>query len=135
VRRRLLLVVPLALALAACGGGAPKPYAAGPTAACLRQHHFENVSTAEAKVPLLFQTAENGGLIATPPEGGNTLEIGFTASKAGVTDLRKAIRRVASPGLRPHLGDVLSVQRNAVLLWTVAPTAVQQQTVLACLRG
>ncbi|TML89076.1 MAG: hypothetical protein E6G08_06310 [Actinobacteria bacterium] len=132
--RRLLLLVPLALLAAACGQTAAKPFAAGPTASCLRTKGFQ-VSTKDADIGLVASTAANGGLLATPKGGGNTLVLAFAADGKGAGSIEGAFRRFAPKKLRPHLGDVMSAKRNAVLLWTVSPTAEQQATVLACLRS
>jgi hypothetical protein len=130
--RRLLLLAPVACAVAACGSSGSKPFVPDKTATCLRQHHY-TVSTKDSDVSLVFATATNGGLRATPPGGGNTLEIGFGTDAADASKLEAGVRRVAPKRLRPHLGDVMSSKRNAVLLWTVSPTPAQQQTVLGCL--
>jgi hypothetical protein len=131
--RRLLPLVALVLVASACGQQGAKPFLAAPTATCLREQGFR-ASTNDADVSLVFATAANGGLRAVPKGGGNTLEIGFASDGADAVNLQKAIRRVADPKLRPHLPDVMSSKRNAVLLWTVSPTPEQQQTVLGCLR-
>jgi hypothetical protein len=132
--RRLLLLAPLALLAAACGQSAAKPFVADATARCLRDKGFV-VSTNEADLGLLASTAPNGGLRATPKEGGNTLILAFAADGKEAANLQKTFRRFAPTKLRPHLGDVMSAKRNAVLLWTVSPTASQQQTVVDCLRS
>ena len=44
-----------------------------------------------------------------------------------------AFRRFASPHYRRHFADIFELKRNAVLIWTVAPTPVQLQTALGCL--
>ena len=132
--RRLLLLAPLALVAAACGQTAAKPFVAVPTAKCLRDKGFE-VSTKDADLGLVASTAANGGLRATPKGGGNTLILAFAADGKGATSIEGAFRRFAPKKLRPHLGDVMSAKRNAVLLWTVSPTAEQQAAVLACLRS
>ena len=132
--RRLLLLVPLALVAAACGQSAAKPFTAAPTASCLRGKGFQ-VSTNDAEIGLVASTAANGGLRATPKGGGNTLVLAFAADGKGAASIEGAFRRFAPKKLRPHLGDVMSAKRNAVLLWTVSPTAEQQATVLACLRS
>jgi hypothetical protein len=131
--RRLLPLVALVFLVAACGQQSAKPFLAPPTAACLRGQGFR-ASTSDAEVSLVLSTAANGGLRAVPKGGGNTLEIGFASDGADAANLEKAIRRVADPKLRPHLRDVMSSKRNAVLLWTISPTPEQQQTVLGCLR-
>ncbi len=130
--RRLVLLFPLALVVAACGSSGSKPYMPGKTATCLKQHHF-TVSTNDPTLSLVFQTAANGGLVAHPPGGGNVLEIGFGTDAADASKLQSGIRRVAPKRLRPHLADIMTTKRNAVVLWTVSPTPAQQQTVLGCL--
>ena len=131
--RRLLLLAPLALLAAACGQSAAKPFTAVATASCLRDTGFQ-VSTNDAALGLVASSAANGGLRATPKGGGNTLVLAFATDGKEAASLEKAFRRFAPKKLRPHLGDVMSSKRNAVLLWTVSPSAAQQQTVLDCLR-
>ncbi len=132
--RRLLLLAPLAVVAAACGQGAAKPFLPGPTAKCLRQAGF-HVSTSEADVPIVAAAAANGGLRASPKSGGNTLVVAFAADGPDALTVEKSIRRVAPPKLRPHLGDVMTQKRNAVVLWTVSPGPELQQTALGCLRS
>jgi hypothetical protein len=132
--RRLLLLVPLALLAAACGQSTVKPFVAGPTAKCLREKGYQ-VTTGDAEIGLVASTAANGGLRATPKGGGNTLTLAFAADGKDAASIEGAFRRFAPKTLRPHLGDVMSAKRNAVLLWTISPTAEQQATVLACLRS
>jgi hypothetical protein len=127
----LLVLAASLLVLAACGSSGEKSFLPGPTAACLRQHGFD-ASTSQG-VPLVESAAANGGLRASPPEGGNTLVIGFAEDANGATDLRRSIRRLAPPRLRAHLRDIMSSSGNAVLVWTVSPTQEQQQTALGCL--
>jgi hypothetical protein len=132
--RRLLPLVLVAVVAAACGSSEAKPFLPEPTAECLRDTGFK-VSTKEEDVQLVAATAANGGLTATPKGGGNTLTMAFAEDGKDAADVERAIRRVAPPALKPHLGDVMSAKRNAVLLWTVSPSAEQQQTVLDCLRS
>jgi hypothetical protein len=132
--RRLLLLAPLALLAAACGQSASKPFTAAPTATCLKAAGY-TVSTDDADVGLVASSATNGGLRATPKGGGNTLVLAFAADGKDAANIEGAFRRFAPKKLRPHLGDVMSAKRNAVLLWTVSPTPDQQQAVLSCLRS
>jgi hypothetical protein len=132
--RRLLLLAPVALLAAACGQTAAKPFLPGSTGKCLRAAGF-TVSTADADVPLVAAAAANGGLRATPKGGGNTLIMAFAADGKDAANVETSIRRVAPKSLRPHLGDVMSSKRNAVLLWTVSPQPGEQQIVLGCLRS
>ena len=52
---------------------------------------------------------------------------------ASLNEIKRAYRRLAPPRVRRHLRDILSRQRNAILVWTVAPTERQLQTVQKCL--
>lgn len=131
--RRLLLLLPVALVAVACGGAKKAgPYLPGPTAACLRDHGF-TVSTSSKDLELVIATADNGGLHAWHTKAGNQLEIAFMADEPSTRDELKAIRNVAPKRLRPHIADITRVQRNAVLLWTIAPSAQDDQTSLSCL--
>jgi hypothetical protein len=130
--RRLLLLAPLALLVVACGSSGSKPFMPGPTSKCLREHHY-TTSSKDTDVGLIASAAPNGGLRVLPPEGGNTLVVAFGTDATDATSIETAYRRVAPPKLRPHLGDVMTSKRNAVLVWTVSPTPAQQQTVLGCL--
>ena len=134
--RRLLLLVPIGLVAAACGSSssASKPFLPEPTAACLRDQGF-TVSTRPQDLQIVIQLADNGGLVAHTTKNANTLQIAFAAGPKGAVDEFRKIARVAPKQLRLHIRDVASIARNAVLLWTVAPTQKQQQTVLDCLKS
>jgi hypothetical protein len=131
--RRLLLLAPVVVLAVACDQTTVKPFQAAPTAKCLRAAGF-TVSTGEADVGLVAATAANGGLRATPKGGGNTLIMAFAADGKDAANIEQAIRRTAPAALRPHLSDIMTVKQNAVLLWTVTPSAQVQQAVLACLK-
>ena len=134
--RRLLLLVPVGLVAAACGGSSSstEPFLPGPTAACLQKQGF-TVSTRRKDLQFVIQLADNGGLLAYTPQKENTLQIAFASGPKAAVDEFRAIARVAPKQLRLHIRDVASIARNAVLLWTIAPTQKQEQTVLACLSG
>jgi hypothetical protein len=133
VRLVLCLAVVLAFVVAGCGSGAARPFVPDATASCLRQHGFTASTT--AGVPLVASTAANGGLIARPKEGGNTLVIAFGSDTPDATNLEQAFRHVAPPRLRRHIRDVMSSKQNAVLLWTISPTPAQQQAAIGCLQS
>jgi hypothetical protein len=136
VRRILaVLVVVLAAGVAAgCGQKAAKPFLPAPTAECMRAQGF-TVSTRDADVAdVVATTAANGALRATPRGGGNTLILAFAADGQGAEDIEQAYRRFAPASLRPHLDDILSSRRNAVLKWTVSPSSEQQNAATGCLR-
>ena len=134
--RRLLLLVPIGLVAAACGGStsSTKPFLPAPTAACLRTQGF-TVSTRQKDLQFVIALADNGGLLAHTAKNENTLQIAFTNGPRDAVDEFRAIERVAPKELRLHIRDVASIARNAVLLWTIAPTAKQQQTVVDCLKS
>jgi hypothetical protein len=131
--RRLLLLVPLGL-VAACGGtsGPPKPYLPVATAKCLRDKGF-HVSMSSSEVQLVISTAYYGGLRAWHTRAGNQLEIAFTANDRDAVGEFRGIRSVAPKRLKPHIHDVTRIERNAVLLWTIAPSQTDEQDAIACL--
>ena len=120
------------LAASGCGGGGSKPYTATGTAPCLRTKGFTKVTTDPVKTGFIAGFAENGGIRATSPTG-NVVTIAFAADEASAASTRQAFRRHAPPALRPHLNDVMSSQRNAVLVWTVTPDPGQLADADACL--
>ena len=124
------LVVPLVLA--ACGSGSTKPYTAAGTKACLTQKGFTDVTTAASKVGFIAGFADNGGLQARSATG-NVLTIAFTADAGSVGGTEKAFRRAAPASLRPHMGDIMEAQGNAVLVWTVSPTSQELSDAEGCL--
>jgi hypothetical protein len=133
----LLVLGPLALLASACGGGGSSssstaPFALRPTAKCLEGKGYK-VSTKPADLQLVIATADNGGLHAVRHGDTSPLEIAFAANAAGAREELKAIRNVAPKSLRPHIADITRVKRNAVLLWTVAPSQQDEQDALGCL--
>jgi hypothetical protein len=130
---RLVLLVLLAAFIAGCGRTA-KPFQASATADCLRGKGFTVSEQGPVDDPIA-QSAANGALLATPSGGGNTLILSFAADGKRASDIQAAYRRFAPPKVRPHLGDIISTKRNAVLKWTVSPTSDQQAAVLGCLRS
>ena len=109
-------LVLVALLAAGCGARSNAPFTAAGSIACLKSHDFTNVSSSPAKVGFIAGFAENGGVIATSPSN-NTVTIAFGASADDVPDTENAFRRAAPPRLRPHIGDVMRSNRNAVLIW------------------
>ena len=68
------------------------------------------------------------------PADGNALTIAFGADgKDAVQHLIPAFKRFASPHYRRRFADVFERKRNAVLIWTLAPTPEELQTALGCL--
>jgi hypothetical protein len=128
----LLAALLLVLVLAACGGGSSKPYTAAATKACLTQKGFTGVTTSADKVGFIAAFAANGGLQAKSSTG-NVLTIAFTQNTGSVAGTEKAFRRNAPPSLRPHMSDIMEAQGNAVLVWTVSPTAQELSGAEGCL--
>jgi hypothetical protein len=129
--RRVLPLVAVALLVAGCSSE-PSVYTAEPTANCLRGKGFR-VTTEGEKVGVVAAAAPNGGLRAFEP--GNTLTIAFGESSDDALGIQRAFRRFAPKSLRPHIDDVMRLQKNAVLLWTVTPPSEEMDTVFGCLKG
>ena len=120
------------LLLAGCSSGEPSTFKAGPTAKCLEGKGYR-VTTNDAQVGVVAANAPNGGLLAREP--GNALTIAFGENSDDGIKIAAAFKRFAPKKLRPHIGDVLRTQKNAVLLWTVTPPQEELNKVFACLKG
>ena len=129
--RRVLPLVAVALLVAGCNSE-PSVYKAEPTAKCLRGKGFR-VTTEASEVGVVAAAAPNGGLRAFEP--GNTVTIAFGESSDDALGIQRAFRRFAPKRLRPHIDDVMRLQKNAVLLWTVTPPSEEMDTVFGCLKG
>jgi hypothetical protein len=130
----VLLVLSFAVAAAGCGGPGKKPFTAKGTAPCLTEKGFTHVTTDPLKVDFIAAFADNGGLRATSASG-NVLTIAFTADDTAVASTMKAFRTHAPPKLRPRMSDIMQSELNAVLVWTVSPTAAQLDTAVGCLHS
>jgi hypothetical protein len=130
--RRVVVLVAVALLVAGCGNSEPSVYKAEPTAKCLRGNGFR-VTTDPTKVGVIAAAAPNGGLRAFEP--GNALTIAFGESSDDAVGIQRAFRRFAPKSLRPNIDDVMRVQKNAVLLWTVTPPVDEMNNVFGCLKG
>jgi hypothetical protein len=134
--RRLWTVLPLGAALAAlaagCGSGGQAAYTAKGSVKCLTAKGFTHATTDPLKVGFIAGVAENGGILAVAPSG-NTLTIAFAKDAPDAAATEKAFRARASPFYRRHMGDIMESQRNAVLVWTTAPSQGLLSTALGCL--
>jgi hypothetical protein len=131
---RVVVVLGAAAILAAgCGVRNDKPFTADGSASCLKDKGFKNVTTDPTQVGFVAATAENGGLRAVSPKG-NTLTIAFAADADGVPQTERSVRRFAPTSLRPHLADIMTANRNAVLVWTVTPDPDEADTANRCLK-
>jgi hypothetical protein len=127
-----LVAILLVLVLAACGGSSSKPYTAAGTKACLGQKGFTHVTTSADKIGFIAAFAANGGLQAKSSTG-NVLTVAFAEDPTSVPGIEKEYRRAAPARLRPHMGDIMESQRNAVLVWTVSPTQTELAAAEGCL--
>jgi hypothetical protein len=130
--RRLAPVLALAVLAVGCGARSSTPFTATKTAPCLTKKRFTHVSTNPAKVGFIAGFAANGGIIATSASG-NVVTIAFTDSPDATSSTETAFKRHAPRALRPHIGDVMRVQRNAVIVWTTTPSGDDESTVEGCL--
>jgi hypothetical protein len=128
----MLWTIGAAAVVAGCGADVGNPYSAKATAPCLTKSGFA-VSRRPAAVGVIAAAADRGGLRAVVPGKGNNVTIAFGGDAHDAVDIARAYRRLAPPRVRKHLRDILSRQRNAILVWTVAPTERQLQTVQKCL--
>ena len=129
--RAVVALLAVAL-LAGCGVRSSKPYTAKGTAPCLAKHGFTNVTTKPVEVGFIAGFAENGGLKARSATG-NVLTIAFTADSDSTASTEAAFRAHAPKALRPHIGDIMLVNRNAVLVWTITPKGDEADAAARCL--
>ena len=127
-----LVLALLVIVAAGCGARSSKPFTAAGTQACIAKKGFTEVTTSRLKVGFIAGFAENGGLRAKAPDG-NVLTIAFTADAKSADSTKQAFRDHAPPKLRPRMNDIMESQGNAVLVWTVSPTATQLADVEGCL--
>jgi hypothetical protein len=130
--KRIVLLTGLLFLLAACGGAEPAAYKAPQSAKCLSKLGYR-VTTRDRGVGVVAAAAPNGGLRAFEP--GNTVTIAFGANSDDALQIEGAFRRFAPKTLRPNIDDVMRVQKNAVLLWTVTPPEDEMTKVFGCLKG
>jgi hypothetical protein len=124
------LLAVLAAALAGCGRS-HAPFSVTGTTPCLKKNAFR-VSTSSRAVGFIARTAPRGSLRAFTTGDAN-VTISFADDAAGAANIMRAYHRFAPRKLRRHLGDILDTNRNAVLLWSVAPTPEQLNTAMGCL--
>jgi hypothetical protein len=133
-RRVAFLLGLVALVAAGCGVRNSKPFTAKLSAPCFRAHGFTGVTTDPAQVAFLAAFADFGGLRAKSATG-NVLTIAFTASHDSVASTEAAFKAHAPKSLRPHISDIMSANRNAVLVWTTTPAGDEADAATRCLKG
>jgi hypothetical protein len=134
VARRLGLLLLVALAAAGCGVRNSKPFTAEASAPCFRSHGFTGVTTDPSRVGFIAGFADHGGIRAASATG-NVLTIAFTAGPDSVPSTETAFKAHAPKSLRPHITDIMSSNRNAVLVWTVTPKGDEADAATRCLKG
>ncbi|MEO8571812.1 MAG: hypothetical protein ABI553_08940 [Chloroflexota bacterium] len=132
--RLLALLGLVALVAAGCGVRNSKPFTAKASASCFRNHGFTAVSTNPGKVGFIAGFADAGGIRARSATG-NVLTIAFTAGPDSVASTEEAFKSHAPKSLRPHISDIMSTNRNAVLVWTITPKADEADAATRCLKG
>ena len=128
----LLVLAGLAFVATGCGARSSTPYTAAGTIKCLTSKGFTGVTTNPVKVGFIAGFADNGGLLATAP-GGNVLTIAFAGDTTGAAQTEAAFRAHATPFYKRHMADIMESKRNAVLVWTTAPTQQQINDAMGCL--
>ena len=130
--RRVVLLACTGLVLAGCTQTEPSVYKAEGTAKCLRDTGY-GVTTDPARVGVVAAAAPNGGLLAREP--GNAVTIAFAADSGDAESIAAAMRRFAPKPRRGKITDNMHTQKNAVLLWTIAPPVEELNKVFGCLKG
>jgi hypothetical protein len=119
--------------VAGCGVRNSKPFTAKGSASCLRSHAFTRVTTNPGAVGFIAGFADHGGIRAASPSG-NILTIAFTEGPDAVDSTEEAFRSHAPKSLRPHMSDIMTANRNAVLVWTTTPNPDELDTAQRCLK-
>ena len=132
MRVRYAAVAVGALALAGCSGGAVRVYHVDGTAKCLRDSGY-TVRTDADNLGVIPAAAPLGAVRAIEP--GNTVTISFGNDRREAVNISKLYRKFAPKKLRPHIDDVMEIQKNAVLVWTVTPPTEDHEKVIGCLKG
>ena len=120
------------LAVTGCGAKAAKTYHVDGTAKCLRDAHYR-VRTDADNLGVVAAAAPLGSLRAFEP--GNTVTISFGNDHREAVNISELYRRFAPKKLRPHIDDVMEIQKNAVLVWTVTAPMDDHDNVVGCLKG
>jgi hypothetical protein len=122
----------VALALVGCGANATKVYHVDATAKCLQDAGYR-VRTDADNLGIVAAAAPLGSLRAFEP--GNNVTVSFGGDHREAVNISDLYRKFAPKKLRPHIGDVVEIQKNAVLLWIITPPSAEHEKVLGCLKG
>jgi hypothetical protein len=118
--------------LAVSGCGATNTYHVDGTAKCLKDADYR-VRTDSDNLGVVAASAPLGSLRAFQP--GNTVTISFGEDYRDAVNISELYRKFAPKKLRPHIDDVMEIQKNAVLLWTITPPMADHDKVVGCLKG
>jgi hypothetical protein len=124
------VAVLVALAATGCGASSVNTYQPGPSAKCLSDAGYR---VQRKNLGLVADSAPLGSLRAFEP--GNAVTISFGNDHREAENISKLYRKFAPKKLRPHIDDVMEVQKNAVILWTVTPPEADHDKVFGCLKG
>lgn len=127
------MLIAVCALVAGCGVRNSKPFTAKGSASCLRSHAFTRVTTNPGAVGFIAGFADHGGIRAASPSG-NILTIAFTEGPDAVDSTEQAFRSHAPTSLRPHMSDIMTANRNAVLVWTTTPNPDELDTAQRCLK-
>jgi hypothetical protein len=119
-----------AVTVTGCGVESVKTYDANATAKCLQEAGYR---IQRANLGLVADSAPNGSIRAFEP--GNAVTISFGNDHREALNISQLYRKFAPKNLRPHIDDVMEVQKNAVVLWTVTPPQDDHDKVFGCLKG
>jgi hypothetical protein len=123
------LAAAVGIALAGCGGqGEQSLYDLNPTRSCLRKADLQPTTK---RLDFVASTAIGGAVRVRFPD--NDLTLTFGDSEREAERIERAYRRFAPK--RYPIQDVLRRDRNVVMLWGVAPTIDQLDTVSRCLQS
>ena len=124
--------VAVVAAAAGCGSNAVRVYHVDSTVKCLRDAGYR-VNDKADELGVIPSAAPVGALRAFEP--GNTVTISFGSDHREAVNISKLYRKFAPKRLRKHIDDVMEIQKNAVLVWTVTPPTDDHEKVLGCLKG
>ena len=117
--------------VAGCGNPVHSHYSVKQTAPCLRNLGYKVSADASSLGPVEASATE-GALLAR--ESGNAVTITFSENGSEAKNIEAGYRHFAPNPLRKHLDDVMSEQKNAVVLWTITPPKDELDRVLGCLK-
>ncbi len=122
----------VALAVTGCGVESAKAFHVQETAKCLRGAGYR-VRTDASNLGVVAAAAPLGSLRAFEP--GNTVTVSFGSDHREAINISELYRKFAPRKLRPHIDDVMEVEKNAVLVWTVTPPSKDHDKVFGCLKA